>query len=184
MLRVVSFTSDPILEVEISNEILETLSTETLASFIKRRVSQRRRVSIFRQRLLCGEHIIADGEMWEELGRPCEIQIMFAHYVNDYADDLFTASMAGDEATARQVLRQLQDPNVLDSEQQSPLWKASAAGHAGLVQLLCQADADLESRDQHSKTPLTVAAEANHLEVARCLVDARADVAWACLRRR
>ena len=87
-----------------------------------------RNISIFCQRLLYHDHIIADGEMWEDLGRPeapvtiptshesfrgnCgrwlgiwwqEIQIMFAHYVNDFADELMRAAMAGNEDMARQA---------------------------------------------------------------------------------
>ena len=93
-----------------------------------------RNISIFCQRLLYHDHIIADGEMWEDLGRPeasvasptsheffflageivvdglarfgaswQEIQIMFAHYVNDFADELMRAAMAGNEDMARQA---------------------------------------------------------------------------------
>lgn len=174
MLRVVSFTGEHIFEA--GPEDAEILATESLAPFIKRQVQKKRNVSIFCQRLLHHDHIITDGDMWQDLGRPQEIQIMFAHYVNDYADQLLGAASAGNEEVAREVLCQLQDPNCLDSQKESPLWKACAAGHVSLAQLLHSADADLESRDVHGKTPLAAAAANNHLEVTHCLVHAGSDV--------
>ncbi|CAJ1362913.1 unnamed protein product [Effrenium voratum] len=160
----------------LGERLADVLAVESLASFVKSRVRQQRSVSIFQQRLLHGEHIIADGEMWEELGRPQEIQIMFALHVHDFASELLAAAYAGDQEVALQALRQLQDPNCTDFLGQAPLWKACAAGHASLAELLYKADADLEHCDQLGKTALVAASENNHLEAARCLLEARANV--------
>ena len=60
---------------------------------------------------------------------PKEISIVFEYFLSLICDKLVL-----------QVLCQLQDPNCLDSQKESPLWKACAAGHVSCLMavMLCR----------------------------------------------
>ncbi|CAE7876466.1 ANK3, partial [Symbiodinium microadriaticum] len=122
-----------------------------------------------------GDKILPDDALWEDVGRPEAIHIIFGQLVNSFSKELLKASSSGDAEVVLNVLQQLQDPNCCNLQGDSALLQAARRGHSGVVEMLCQAKAALDTEDMQGKMPLTVAAQCNHLEVLRLLLGARAN---------
>ncbi len=75
---------------------------------------------------------------------------------------LHVAANVGAEAVSRILLHAGADPNLPDSEEQTPLHMAARGGHHVVAGMLLLRGANLEARDTSSRTPLHLAAKEGH----------------------
>mmetsp|Transcript_26575 Transcript_26575/g.63381 ORF Transcript_26575/g.63381 Transcript_26575/m.63381 type:complete len:229 (-) Transcript_26575:141-827(-) len=136
--------------------------------------------SRFRQRLLVDDREVQDGESWEELGCPSQLQVLVLPYRSEAPKDLMDAVKQGDESEVTAALENLLDPNlemlISDHDFQcfTPLYCAALQGRLDLIQLLLEGGAHVDQGG--FSTPLAVAAQKGHLHVVQYLVEQNANV--------
>ena len=88
---------------------------------------------------------------------------------------LCQAAACGNKKMLELLLRQGADPEVWDSNGQTPLVIAAANGHLDAVKVLLDYNADIESKEGRGRTALVIATEEDHIDTVRLLLDCKAE---------
>ena len=130
----------------------------------------------FRQRLLHNSIHLEDDAT---LSCPMDVQLVLLHFVNSSQEEVDVCTEAasnGDAQVVLNILQRPQDPDLVDQEGDTALFRAALQGHSEIVRLLLEAHADADTACRHGSTPLFEACDFGHVETVQLLLDARADV--------
>lgn len=90
--------------------------------------------------------------------------------------ELVVAAEQGDLLLVEALLGDLDDADLRDSCDWTPLMKAALYGHVRVVRRLLDHGADVDAEDKGGYTALMLAASNNHGEIVELLLDAGADI--------
>lgn len=99
---------------------------------------------------------------------------------------LTTAILLNNPAIVEILLEGGADPNLANTQEQTPLMLACEQGHEEIVKLLVKYQAKVNVRDHHGNTPFNLAATGNHIAIAMALgfseeiLDSAHEMALAC----
>ena len=116
-----------LLEVHLG----EDLTASDFVNELKHLLCSKTGMSSFRQLLLVEDRVINADEScsWEGLGRPSIVKVAFQSLVDSFCDEFLQSAAEGHACRVTELLRKCQDPNSVDANGETALWKASAAGH-------------------------------------------------------
>ncbi|CAE7198095.1 ANKRD50 [Symbiodinium natans] len=161
-----------LLEVQMGDR---DLFASDFVDELKERISSKTGMSCFRQLLLVDDRVIDESFSWEGLGRPNIVKVAFRSFVDNFCNELLEAAFQGNGQHVKVLLRRCQDPNSVDSNGETALWKACAAGHLEVVHIMHEAEADLDLPRHDGCSPLCAASWRGHLEVLQFLLHRQAD---------
>lgn len=91
-------------------------------------------------------------------------------------DQLIDACYKGNLAEVKKLILEDANPNIQNTDQETPLHWASAKGHTEIVKVLLEAGANVNEKNLFGSTPLHWASERYHTEIVTLLISNKANV--------